>query len=259
MVAKLDGTNGLIQQYDYQAPTTGFSYTFAAGTQVLVMNPAGTLATGTITMPASPADGMTITFSSTQAITALTVNANTGQSIVGKPTSFGVGSAATFVYRLSNTTWYPTSAYANSAIPKAALPTGSVLQVVSASTTTNTSTTSSSFVAVTNLTASITPLFTTSKILILVNMNIYGSSVNSEAVATIYRAGSDLTSGNGFADVYAGSTDIIQQAPMIYLDSPATTSSTTYAVYFKRTQGIGTIQSSLRGTTNTITLMEIAA
>jgi len=115
-------------------------------------------------------------------------------------------------------------------IPKSTLPTGSVLQVVSASTTTNTSTTSSSFVAVTNLTASITPLFTTSKILILVNMNIYGASVGSEAVATIYRAGSDLTSGNGFADVYAGSSDFISQAPMFYLDSPATTSSTTYAV-----------------------------
>ena len=159
----------------------------------------------------------------------------------------------------TNTGTLITTASTGQVIPKAALPTGSVLQVVSASTTTNTSTTSSSFVAVTNLTTSITPLFTTSKILILVNMNIYGSSVNSKAVATIYRAGSDLTSGNGFADVYAGSTDIIQQASMIYLDSPATTSSTTYAVYFKRTQGIGTIQSSLRGTTNTITLMEIAA
>ena len=137
-------------------------------------------------------------------------------------------------------------------------PAGAVLQVVSAATNTNTSTTSSSFVAITNLTASITPTSSTSKILVLVNMNIYGASVNTEAVATIYRAGADLTGGSGFADVYAGSTDIIQQAPMVYLDSPATTSSTTYAVYFKRTQGTATIQSSLRGTTNTITLMEIA-
>jgi hypothetical protein len=70
------------------------------------MNPAGTLATGTITMPAAPADGMTISFSSTQAITALTVAGNTGQSIVGQPTVFGAGAAVTFVYRLSNTTWY---------------------------------------------------------------------------------------------------------------------------------------------------------
>lgn len=126
MVAKLDGTNGLIQQYDYQAPTTGFSYTFAAGVQVLVMQPAGTLATGTITMPASPADGMTITFSSTQTITALTVQGNTGQSITGQPTTFGAGSAATFVYRLSNTTWYPNTANANGTLTNATLVTPNI-------------------------------------------------------------------------------------------------------------------------------------
>ena len=107
MTAKIDGTSGLIQQYDYQTPTTGFSYTFAAGTTVLVMNPAGTLATGTITMPAAPADGMTITFSSTQTITALTVNANTGQSIVSAATVLPARQAGGYIYRLSNTTWYP--------------------------------------------------------------------------------------------------------------------------------------------------------
>jgi len=112
MTAKIDGTNGLLQQYDYQVSTTGFSYTFAAGTTVLVMNPAGTLATGTITMPASPADGMTITFSSTQTITALTVNANTGQSIVSAATVLPARQATTYVYRLSNTTWYPMSTVA---------------------------------------------------------------------------------------------------------------------------------------------------
>ena len=107
MTLKADGTNGILQQYDYQVLTTAFTYTFAAGTTVLVMNPAGTLATGTITMPAAPADGMTISFSSTQTITALTVNANTGQSIVGAPTVLPANQAGGYVYRLSNTTWYP--------------------------------------------------------------------------------------------------------------------------------------------------------
>lgn len=108
MTAVLSGTNGLLQSYDYQTPTTGFSYTFAAGTQVLVMNPAGTLATGTITMPASPADGMTIRFSSSQIITALTVSANTGQSIVSAVTTLAAGGGAAYIYRLANTTWYRT-------------------------------------------------------------------------------------------------------------------------------------------------------
>jgi len=108
MTAVLSGTNGLLQSYDYQTPTTGFSYTFAAGTQVLVINPAGTLATGTITMPASPADGMTITFSSSQQITALTLSGNTGQSVVSAVTFLPAKTGVSYVYRLANTTWYPT-------------------------------------------------------------------------------------------------------------------------------------------------------
>jgi len=106
-MAKLDGTNGLIQQYDYQVLTTGFSYTFASGTQTLVANPAGTLATGTITMPAAPADGMVIWITTTQQIVALTMNGNTGQTVVSKVTSLAPNQAVAYLYRASNTTWYP--------------------------------------------------------------------------------------------------------------------------------------------------------
>jgi hypothetical protein len=107
MTVLINGTNGLIQAYDYQTPTTGFSYTFAAGTQTLVMNPAGTLATGTITMPASPSDGMTITFSTTKQITALTLNGGAGQTIIGGINSMAPNQAVSFMYRLANTTWFP--------------------------------------------------------------------------------------------------------------------------------------------------------
>ena len=108
MTAVISGTNGLLQAYDYQVPTTGFSYTFAAGTQVLVINPAGTLATGTITMPASPSDGMTITFSSSQQITALTMAGN-GASLVGAVTFLPAKTGVSYVYRATGTTWYPTA------------------------------------------------------------------------------------------------------------------------------------------------------
>lgn len=107
MTAKIDGTNGLLQSYDYQTPSTGFSYTFAAGTQMLFMVPASTLATGTITMPSAPADGMVITFSSSQQITALTLQGNSGQSISGAVTFLPAQCAASYVYRLANATWYP--------------------------------------------------------------------------------------------------------------------------------------------------------
>jgi hypothetical protein len=110
MPTKIDGNNGVLQSYDFQALTTGFSYTFATGTTTLIINPAGTLATGTITMPGSPADGMVVTFMTTQEITALTINGNTGQSIGGSQVSLmAANSSLSFIYRLSNTTWYNNS------------------------------------------------------------------------------------------------------------------------------------------------------
>lgn len=278
MVAKLDGTNGLIQQYDYQAPSTGFSYTFAAGVQVLVMQPAGTLATGTITMPASPADGMTVTFSSTQAITALTVNANTSQSIVGKPTSFGIGSAATFVYRLSNTTWYPTSAYANSAIPKSSLPTGSVLQVVSTTKTdTFSSTTTGAFTDITSFSVSITPTSSSSKILVLYVAEIGLSTTVNTMLLRLMRDSTAINIGNTNGSrsqattsqqtLYSNTNNTSRTISGNFLDSPATTSSITYKIQFRNSSGTFYLNRDGEygdNTTNatgasTITVMEIAA
>jgi hypothetical protein len=111
MPTKIDGNNGVLQSYDFQVLTTGFSYTFASGITTLIAAPAGTLATGTITMPGTPADGMVVTITTTQQITALTINGNTGQSIGGTQVSLmAANSSMSFVYRQSNTTWYRNSA-----------------------------------------------------------------------------------------------------------------------------------------------------
>ena len=100
-----------MQSYDYQVLTTGFAYTFASGITTLIANPAGTLATGTITMPGSPADGMVVTITTTQEITALTIAGGAGQSIGGTQVALmAANSAMSFVYRLSNLTWYRNSA-----------------------------------------------------------------------------------------------------------------------------------------------------
>jgi hypothetical protein len=110
MTTKIDGNSGVLQSYDYQVLTTGFSYTFASGITTLLAQPAGTLATGTITMPGTPADGMVITFMSTQEVTALTIAGGAGQSIGGtQTTQLPANSAMSFVYRLANTTWYRNS------------------------------------------------------------------------------------------------------------------------------------------------------
>lgn len=106
MAITVSGSTGVSRVYDYQTPSTGFSYTFASPTQVLILSPATTLATGTIITPSSPADGMTITISSTQTITSLTFSANSGQSISNAITTLALGSFASYLYRATNTTWY---------------------------------------------------------------------------------------------------------------------------------------------------------
>ena len=94
--------------YTQTAPTTGFSITIGNAINFLILTPAGTLATGTVKMPASPQDGQEVTVSSTQIISALTVSANAGQTIDGGITAgtFAANSFAKWKYVLATTTWY---------------------------------------------------------------------------------------------------------------------------------------------------------
>lgn len=99
---------GAGQAYDFQTPTTGFSLTIAGGTLREILDPAGTLATGTITMPATAGivDGQIVHVSSSQTITALTVSPNTSQSIKNAPTTISAGGSFAYLWRAANTTWY---------------------------------------------------------------------------------------------------------------------------------------------------------
>ncbi len=95
--------------YTYNVPVTGFSLTIGAAIQYLILEPAGVLATGTITMPASPTDGFLVGFSSTKIVTTLTLTPNTGQTIRNSPTALAAGVGITFLYRSANATWYRVS------------------------------------------------------------------------------------------------------------------------------------------------------
>ena len=90
-------------------PTTGFTNTIASTTSYYVIEPAGTLATGTLTMPASPVNEQVVTVASTQEITALTHSPNTGQTLKGALTTIAVDGNASWIYRTANTTWYRVS------------------------------------------------------------------------------------------------------------------------------------------------------
>jgi hypothetical protein len=143
MTVKVDGSNGLLANYDFQTPTTGFSYTFTTF-NVLFTNPAGTLATGTVTMSATPVDGTTVTITSTQQITALTINANAGQSIVGGgAVQLNANTSRQYLYRSANTTWYLINVAAGAVVTSAVAGTGvSVSSATGAVTITNTGVTS---------------------------------------------------------------------------------------------------------------------
>lgn len=133
-----------------------------------------------------------------------------------------------------------------------------VLQVVSASTTTNASTTSTSFVT-TGLTASITPKFSTSKILVVVTYTGYDNTTYQQSYHTIYKGSTNLGQASyGMFSWYGNvNNPWMFQVAMNYLDSPATTSSITYAAYMRSGAG-QSIQAMPNNSQGTITLMEIA-
>jgi hypothetical protein len=142
-------------------------------------------------------------------------------------------------------------------LPTARLPANSVLQVVSVNNTLNlTATTSGSFVSL-GQTASITPLRTSSKILIMACFSgTQDGGSNDQAYFTVFRDASvDLktASYNAMYDHPGGNVGF--SFNIICFDSPSTTSPTTYTVYAKVDGGS---QFRPRANTDTIVLMEIA-
>ena len=146
-------------------------------------------------------------------------------------------------------------------VPASAMPAGSVLQVVSFSNSTGTTTTSSTYVDVTGYSASITPTSATSKILVRVLPKAF-VAFNVErypiTFARITRNGTEIYA-KGYYN-YAGRApngyfEMQIDFNMEVLDSPATTSSVTYQIQFKTDSPANTTV----GSSSTITLMEIAA
>jgi hypothetical protein len=145
-------------------------------------------------------------------------------------------------------------------IAAARLPAGSVLQVVNATYATATSTTSTSFVT-TGLSAAITPISASNKVLVTFTNYLSTPATNVATIATVFRgtaAGTNLGDsafGFGAAQSPAGA-NVRSVVSGGYLDSPATTSSQTYTVAFRVESGTGIAQTS--NAKATLTLMEIA-
>lgn len=141
--------------------------------------------------------------------------------------------------------------------------TGKVLQVVSSYITSTFSTTSSTYVDATGFSLSITPTASTSKVLAIFDIGAFhsGSSGNNiYSSAQILRGTTATWSGLLSGMAVGGSAIALEfgtNRPLIYLDSPATTSSTTYKLQVKRDSGTLTLNSG--GFVSSITLLEIGA
>jgi hypothetical protein len=139
--------------------------------------------------------------------------------------------------------------------------TSKIAQVVQATYATATASSSTSYVT-SGLSASITPTLNTSKILVMVTMPARTENSTGGIYCTLFRgtvAGTNFFGAPGFGSVYTSASNDTQAGLSVnYLDSPATTSATTYTVGFKSTAGQNAV-CQVGGATSSITLIEVLA
>jgi hypothetical protein len=104
------GMVGSVTTNSYVVPLTAFTITPANGVSFLLLNPAGTLATGTLTLPAQPSDGQWFCLFDTHTQTAITIQGNTGQTLAGvtTPTALVANQLYCWKYFAAQATWYET-------------------------------------------------------------------------------------------------------------------------------------------------------
>jgi hypothetical protein len=159
-------------------------------------------------------------------------------------------------------------------IAKSVLPTGSVLQVVSATKTDTASGINTTFADIAGLSVSITPSSASNKILVIVNITGCGNANNSHLRLALIRNSTQIAMGDAAGNRirlsgWIFSSDIYQIGSSVttQLDSPNTTSAVTYKVqascesqtYFIN-RSSGDADNTISGrSVSSITVMEIAA
>ena len=139
---------------------------------------------------------------------------------------------------------------------------GKILQVVQTVKSNIFSTTSSSFVDVPGLDASITPFSSSNKILCVVNIGVGSNNAGADNLVRVVRGSTQIVPNDTL--VRTESTSICLNWNISFLDSPATTSSTTYKVQIL-SESTNTVKVNSRNSEtaidgiSTITLMEVAA
>jgi hypothetical protein len=139
---------------------------------------------------------------------------------------------------------------------------GKVLQVVQATYSTENTVSSTSYTD-SGLSASITPSSASSKIMVLVSQTtqLFQSATSTGGSLNLMRGATQiLDRANNSIGIEGASATIGYSAyqSMNFLDSPATTSSTTYKTQ-QRSTSSGNIRTQPNGSTSTIILLEIGA
>ena len=173
-------------------------------------------------VPLTSADIADSIITSAKIVDATIANADIANSTIAlaKLSATGTPSASTFLR--GDNSWASAGATA-----------GQVIQVLGATDTTQRTTTSASFVTGSNtLSVTITPSSASNKIAIFANHYTYGSG--DAGYWTIFRDSTNLGGSNGLGMWNAGSGATDGCIAYCFLDSPSTTSATTYQVYMRR-------------------------
>ena len=144
-----------------------------------------------------------------------------------------------------------------------------ILQVASTTKLDAFSTTSTSLVDITDLSVSITPSSASNKVLVIANSNLAHSStageilqlVRDSTALCVSTAGSNLN-GTFSSNIYNATNNQSEPIAFSFLDSPATTSATTYKLQTRTATGTVYVNRNTNGTyasTSTITVMEVSA
>jgi hypothetical protein len=138
---------------------------------------------------------------------------------------------------------------------------GKVLQVIQATSTTSTATTSTSYTDST-LTATITPSSATSKVLVMTSQSFIlsrGGVSDASCRINLMRGATEVFARLAPTLEYNDESLMTTSNTIIYLDSPATTSATTYKTQQKSGSTSHTITTQPSSQVSVIILMEIGA
>jgi hypothetical protein len=149
------------------------------------------------------------------------------------------------------------------ALPSTVIGAGAVLQIVTGSTNARQTNSTDQF-SDTNLSVSITPLFSTSKILLIGHQadcfKDSGTSSNSIFLRLVRGSTEILLFADRALLTASSGQEMMMTIPFHFLDSPATTSSTTYKTQFRNTTNNSFVSVQQQSSSSSIIIaMEIAA